>query len=105
MPILPYIPYPLDPRTGLPVDCKFTDIHQAPCENYALMVDPISGLEVPILAVTRHPKTQQYLALGGTYLHPLTNILSPIEIGGAMIGARGKIFPILGIGLDRSTGE
>ncbi|XP_073511391.1 uncharacterized protein [Phyllobates terribilis] len=69
------------------------------------MVDPVSGLEVPILAVTRHPKTQRWLALGGMYLHPLTNLLSPIEIGGPMIGARGKIFPILGIGLERSAGD
>ncbi|KAM3921492.1 uncharacterized protein RB166_010883 [Leptodactylus fuscus] len=103
--VLPYIPYPLDPNTGSPVDCKLANIHQTPSENYTIMVDPVSGLEVPILAVTRHPKTQQWLALGGTYLHPLTNLLSPIEIGGPMVGARGKIFPILGIGLDRNTGE
>ncbi|XP_069599125.1 uncharacterized protein [Ranitomeya imitator] len=106
VPILPYIPYPIDPSTGLPVDCKLTDLHEASCEHYATMVDPVSGLEVPILAVTRHPKTpQRWLALGGAYLHPLTNLLSPIEIGGPIIGARGKIFPILGIGLERSTGD
>ncbi|KAG8569337.1 hypothetical protein GDO81_014374 [Engystomops pustulosus] len=105
VPILPYIPYPLDPSTGLPVACKFMDIHQAPCDDYTMMVDPKSGLEVPILATTRHPKTQQWLALGGAYLNPLTNLLSPIEIGGPMVGARGKIFPILGIGLERNTGD
>lgn len=69
------------------------------------MVDPVSGLEVPILAVTRHPKTHRWLAVGGAYLHPLTNTLSPIEIGGPLIGAREKIFPILGVGLDSSTGK
>ncbi|KAM4016320.1 uncharacterized protein ACNLHF_002692 isoform 2-T2 [Anomaloglossus baeobatrachus] len=105
VPILPYIPYPLDPSTGLPVDCKFADLHEASCENYTTMVDLVSGLEVPILAVMRHPKTQRWLALGGTYLHPLTNLLSPIEIGGPMMGDHGKIFPILGIGLDRTTGD
>ncbi|XP_075460490.1 uncharacterized protein LOC142497073 isoform X2 [Ascaphus truei] len=104
VPIIPYVPYPLCRSTGLPVNCKLPSIHhQGQCE---VMVDPVSGLEVPVLGVTIHPQTRQKLALGGTYLHPLTNILSPIDIGGPMMDAKKeKIVPILGIGLDNSTGD
>ncbi|XP_063797843.1 uncharacterized protein LOC134965294 [Pseudophryne corroboree] len=103
--ILPYVNYPVNPSTGLPVDCKLSDLHQAQCENFTRMVDPTSGLEVPILAVTRHPRTRQWLAVAGTYMHPLTNTLSPIEIGGPMVGARGKLYPVLGVGIDNTTGD
>lgn len=105
VPVLPYITYPLSSNTGLPLDCKLPDVHQAQYQNFTVMVDPVSGLEVPVLAVTRHPKTRQWLAVGGAYLHPLTNTLSPIEVGGPIIGSNGKIYPILGVGLDSSTGK
>ncbi|KAM4702978.1 uncharacterized protein WCC33_011539 [Rhinophrynus dorsalis] len=106
-PIFPFIPYPVCPSTGLPVDCNLPILHhQGKDEACGLMVDPKSGIKVPILAVTIHPQTRRWLALGGTYLHPLTGILSPIEIGGPMMDVkREKLFPILGVALDSSTGD
>lgn len=69
------------------------------------MNDPASEIEVPVLAMTVHPQTGQKLAVGGTYMNPLTGTLTPLEIGGPMRAPeRGRIVPILGIGLDSVTG-
>ncbi|XP_063291704.1 uncharacterized protein LOC134576981 [Pelobates fuscus] len=105
--LFPFIPYPLCPRSGLPVECNLPSInHHKKYEGLILMLDHASGMEVPILAVTIHPQTRQWMALGGTYAHPLTGMISPIEIGGPMIDPKtGKIFPILGIELDSNTGH
>ena len=46
------------------------------------MTDPTTGIEVPVLAVTLHPQTRQWLTLGGTYCNPLTKTLAPLELGG-----------------------
>lgn len=71
----------------------------------ALMSDPITGIEVPVLAVTLHPQTRQWLTLGGTYHNPLTNTLAPLELGAPMKDpVTGGIVPILGVGLDEHTG-
>lgn len=70
------------------------------------MQDPVTGTEVPILAITAHPQTGQWLTLGGTYLNPLTGMVTPLEIGGPMKAQEsGKIVPILGVGLDNNTGR
>lgn len=69
------------------------------------MTDPITGIEVPVLAVTLHPQTKQWLTLGGTYYNPLTKTLAPLELGGPMEDpVTGGISPILGVGLDENTG-
>lgn len=69
------------------------------------MTDPITGIEVPVLAVTLHPQTRQWLTLGGTYCNPLTKTLAPLELGGPLEDpVTGSISPILGIGLDERTG-
>lgn len=69
------------------------------------MTDPITGIEVPVLAVTLHPQTRQWLTLGGTYCNPLTKTLAPLELGGPMEDpVTGGISPILGVGLDENTG-
>ncbi|KAM8927680.1 uncharacterized protein RCH25_007931 [Pelodytes ibericus] len=104
--VFPFVPYPMCPNTGLPVQCNLPSIqHHQKQEALTLMLDS-SGMEVPILAATIHPQTHQWIALGGSYIHPLTSILSPIELGGPVIDAKtGKIFPILGVGLDSTTGH
>ncbi|XP_062464681.1 uncharacterized protein LOC134158598 isoform X3 [Pezoporus occidentalis] len=107
VPIFPYIPYPVCPNTGLPVKTKLPVLCS---ENLfamgGLMLDPVTEIEVPVLGVTIHPHTGQKLAVGGTYLNPLTGMLTPLEIGGPMAEPKGgKIVPILGVGLDSNTGE
>ncbi|XP_021231917.1 uncharacterized protein LOC110387733 isoform X3 [Numida meleagris] len=107
VPIFPYIPYPVCPDTGLPVKTKFPVL--CPEKIFALgglMADPVTEIEVPVLGVTIHPHTGQKLAVGGTYLNPITGTLTPLEIGGPMTEPEGgKIVPILGVGLDGNTGE
>lgn len=69
------------------------------------MSDPITGMEVPVLAVTLHPQTRQWLTLGGTYCNPLTKTMAPLELGGPMKDPVTEgIVPILGVGLDEHTG-
>lgn len=70
-----------------------------------LMLDPATEIEVPVLGVTIHPHTGQKLTVGGTYINPLTGMLTPLEIWGPMTEPEGgKIVPILGVGLDSNTG-
>ncbi|XP_018081393.1 uncharacterized protein LOC108696479 [Xenopus laevis] len=104
LPTLLYIPYPVCPDTGLPVKCNLPSFHhQGKGEGFQSMVDATSGMEVPILAVTIHPQTHLWLAVGGTYIHPLTRLLSPIEIGGPVMDAKEEsISPILGVELDNT---
>lgn len=69
------------------------------------MTDPVTGIEVPVLAVTLHPQTSQWLTFGGTYCNPLTKTVAPLELGGPMEDpVTGGISPILGVGLDENTG-
>ncbi|POI30617.1 hypothetical protein CIB84_005633, partial [Bambusicola thoracicus] len=107
IPIFPYIPYPVCPDTGLPVKTKLPVL--CPEKIFGLgglMADPVTEIEVPVLGVTIHPHTGQKLAVGGTYLNPITGTLTPLEIGGPMAEPEGgKIVPILGVGLDGNTGE
>ncbi|XP_032057618.1 uncharacterized protein LOC116497793 [Aythya fuligula] len=106
VPIFPYVPYPVCPDTGLPVKTKLPVL--CPEKVFALgglMLDPATEIEVPVLGVTIHPHTGQKLSVGGTYLNPITGMLTPLEIGGPMTEPEGgKIVPILGVGLDSSTG-
>ncbi|PKU42116.1 nf-kappa-b inhibitor zeta-like [Limosa lapponica baueri] len=107
VPIFPYIPYPICSNTGLPVKTKLPVLcpEKVFCMG-GLMLDPATQIEVPVLGVTIHPHTGQKLTVGGTYLNPLTGMLTPLEIGGPMTDPEGgKIVPILGVGLDSNTGE
>ncbi|KAJ7418431.1 hypothetical protein BTVI_29285 [Pitangus sulphuratus] len=107
VPIFPYVPYPVCPSTDLPVQTKLPAL--CPERTFSmggLVSDPATGMEVPVLGVTIHPHTGHRLALGGTYLNPLTGTLAPLELWGPMKEPEGgKIVPILGVGLDGSTGE
>ncbi|XP_042138072.2 uncharacterized protein LOC121831164 [Peromyscus maniculatus bairdii] len=105
--VLPYIPYPSSPVTGCPLATQLPILQPRRTSQLgALMSDPITGIEVPVLAVTLHPQTRQWLTLGGTYCNPLTKTLAPLEVGGPMKDpATGDIVPILGVGLDEHTGQ
>lgn len=104
--ILPYMPYPTNPVTGCPADTHLPILQPRRASQLgALMSDPITGIEVPVLAVTFHPQTREWLTLGGTYCSPLTKTLAPLELGGPMEDpVTGGIVPILGVGLDEHTG-
>ncbi|KAM5320105.1 uncharacterized protein AAES06_019493 isoform 2-T2 [Glossophaga mutica] len=106
-PILPYVPYPTCPATGSPpATCLPVLQPRRTSQLGAVMTDPITGIEVPVLAVTLHPQTRQWLTLGGTYCNPLTKTLAPLELGGPMEDpVTGGITPILGVGLDEITGQ
>ena len=106
-PLIPYIPYPANPRTGVPVETtlrtleKRSDMHL----NYP-MADQTSGQYVPILAVTIHPQGHMLLPVGGVHSDPITGLPVPIEIGGLMLDKQTKeVVPIAGITIDRETGD
>lgn len=104
--ILPYVPYPTCPATGSPPAARLPLLQPRRTSQLgAVTTDPATGIEVPVLAVTLHPHTRQWLALGGTYCNPLTKTLAPLELGGPMEDpVTGGIWPILGVGLDEDTG-
>lgn len=104
--VLPYVPYPMSPVTGCPPDTRLPTLQPRRTSQLgAVMSDPITGIEVPVLAVTLHPQTRQWLTLGGTYCNPLTKTLAPLELGGPMKDpVTGGVVPILGVGLDEHTG-
>ncbi|XP_059036137.1 uncharacterized protein LOC131835688 [Mustela lutreola] len=105
--ILPYVPYPTCLATGSPPATHLPILQPRRTSQLgALMTDPTTGIEVPVLAVTLHPQTRQWLTLGGTYCNPLTKTLAPLELGGPMEDpVTGSISPILGVGLDENTGQ
>lgn len=104
--ILPYVPHPPCLATGSLPAIRLPVLQlRRTSQSGALMTDPITGIEVPVLAVTLHPQTRQWLTLGGTYRNPLTQTLAPLELGGPMEDpVTGGISPILGVGLDENTG-
>lgn len=70
------------------------------------MVDPDTGVPVPILAVTIHPQTGLVYPLGGLHLCPLTRISQPIQIGSPVLEPRlGKLVLTVGVSLDPATGQ
>uniref|UniRef100_A0A8C6RM06 Predicted gene, 32742 n=1 Tax=Nannospalax galili TaxID=1026970 RepID=A0A8C6RM06_NANGA len=105
--VLPYVPYPTCPATGCPPATHLPVLQPRRISQLGgLMTDPITGIEVPVLAVTLHPQTKQWLTLGGTYNNPLTKTLAPLELGAPMEDPVTEgIVPILGVGLDEHTGQ
>lgn len=106
-PLIPYVPYPVSPRTGVPVDTslrtleKRSDMHL----NHP-MADQASGQYVPILAVTIHPHGDTLLPVGGVHPDPVTGLPVPIEIGGLMIDKQTKeVVPVTGISISCEDGS
>ncbi|KAK6469303.1 hypothetical protein HHUSO_G32740 [Huso huso] len=105
-PPIPFVPFPVCSRTGLPVKCTLGGLD--PGRDLKLggpMADPATGAPVPTLGVTIHPQTGRVHPLGGTYVSPLTKLLESIEIGGVMVHCHtGRVVPIIGVSLDPHSG-
>ena len=57
-PLIPYVPYPINPHTGQPVECHLSPLDKrGDMRLNGSMSDPTKGLPVPILGMTIHPVT------------------------------------------------
>ena len=64
-PLIPFLPYPVDLRTGSPMKVDLPLLERRGDLRYgAPMFDLITGLTVPICAVTIHPETGAVHPLG-----------------------------------------
>jgi len=102
--LLPYVPYPTNPNTGQPVNTGLKMFKKlSELKLGATMADPLSGINVPVCAVTIHPQTRARLPVGGTYTDPITGIIRPIEIGAMMLNRQHNTPAIIvGIRIDSS---
>lgn len=105
--LIPYIPYPTNPNTGQPVDTGLKMFKQpSELKLGATMADPVTGINVPVCAMTIHPQSRARLPVGGTYTDPITRIVQPIEIGAMMLNkAQNKLAMIVGIRIDHLSGK
>ena len=105
--ILPFVPYPTDPSSGAPVQSAITEAeHSGEVKLGAPMLDPTTGLQCPILAITIHPETGVAYPLCGTHVDPVTGLPLPIEVGSLMIDPTSdQPVPILDITIDAETGK
>lgn len=105
--LIPYIPYPTNPNTGQPVDTGLKMFKQlSELRLGATMADPVTGMNVPVCAMTIHPQSRARLPVGGTYTDPITGIVKPIEIGAIMLNkAQNKLALIVGIRIDHLSGK
>lgn len=63
--LIPFVPYPLDPKTGQPIKTTLPTVERrADLRLGAPIFDVKTGLSVPICAVTMHPTTNQVSPLG-----------------------------------------
>ena len=105
--LIPYIPYPTNPNTGQPVNAGLKMFKQlSELRLGATMADPVTGINVPVCAVTIHPQSRARLPVGGTYTDPITGIVRPIEMGAMMLNkAQNKPAMIVGIRIDQLSGN
>ena len=105
--LIPYIPYPTNPNTGQPVDTGLKMFKQlSELRLGATMADPITGINVPVCAMTIHPQSRARLPVGGIYTNPFTGIVQPIEIGAMMFNkVQNKLAMIVGIRIDHLSGK
>lgn len=105
--LIPYIPYPTNPNTGQPVNTDLKMFKQlSELRLGATMADPVTGLNVPVCAMTIHPQSRARLPVGGTYTDPITGIVRPIEIGAMMLNkGQNKPAMIVGIRIDHLSGK
>ena len=62
-PLIPYVPYPINPHTGQPVESHLTPLEKrSDMRLNGSMTDPVKGIPVPILGMTIHPVTGKYIA-------------------------------------------
>ena len=105
--LIPYIPYPTNPNTGQPVDTGLKMFKQlSELRLGATMADPVTGINVPVCAMTIHPQSRARLPVGGTYIDPITRIVKPIEIGAMMLNKEQNTPAIIvGIRIDHLSGK
>lgn len=67
-PLLPYIPYPIDNATGKPIKVILPNLERRADLRYkAPMIDPATGLTVPICGVTIHPTNGTVYPVGMSF--------------------------------------
>ncbi len=105
--LIPYIPYPINPNTGQPVDTKLKALDSRGDLRYGGSVsDATTGLHVPICGVTIHPQTGAALPVAGTHTDPVTALPVAIEIGSLMVDPDTEMaVPILSVAIDATTGS
>jgi len=70
------------------------------------MLDPHTGLRVPVLAVTHDLRTREIVAVGGSMLDLETRLMKPIRIGDIMQDPEsGDVLVIMGIKIDEQSGK
>ncbi|CAH1789583.1 unnamed protein product [Owenia fusiformis] len=106
-PLIPYVPYPVNPTTSLPVVTKIKPLERKSDMKYCAPVpDPITGLHCPIVGATIDPSNGAVLPVAGTHTDPITGLPIPIEIGSLMIDpVSEQPVPILGVTLDAHSGD
>jgi len=68
------------------------------------MLDPHTGLRVPVLAVTHDLRTQEIVAVGGSMLDPETRLMKPIQLGDIMQDPESKdVLVIMGVKIDEAS--
>ncbi|XP_030261233.1 uncharacterized protein LOC115574093 isoform X5 [Sparus aurata] len=105
--LLPFIPYPTSRHSDQPLpSSRLRGLK--PGQRLQLgvpMVDPDTGVPVPVLGVTIHPQTGLVYPLGGVHVCPLTRLPQPIQIGYPMLDSRtGNVVLTVGVSLDPVTG-
>lgn len=84
--LLPFVPFPTNPSSGLPVESPVTQAdHSGDIKLNAPIQDPQTGLQCPIVAITIHPQSGVAYPVAGTHTDPVTGLPVPIEIGSVMI--------------------
>lgn len=72
------------------------------------MIDPFTGLRVPVLGVTTDFRTGKVVAVGGAMMDPETRLMTPIRIGNVVEfedpeSGRISAFVIMGVKIDPET--
>ena len=103
-PLIPFVPYPLSAETGQPVE---TGLERASeLRLGGSMTDPLTGIIVPICAVTMHPRTHTFLPVGGTHIDPVTSLPVAIDLYSMMLDAEtGLPTPIVNVCIDPTSGR
>ena len=106
-PMIPFLPHPLNAETGEPLETGLKAMaKQLELKLGGPMMDPVTGLVVPICAVTIHPHSHCLLPIGGTHIDPVSNLPIPIELGSMILDPSTSLpVPILGVTIDASSGR
>lgn len=106
-PMIPFLPHPVNAETGEPLETGLKAMEkQLELKLGGPMVDPVTGLIVPICAVTIHPHSHCLLPIGGTHIDPVSSLPIPIELGSMVLDPSTRLpVPILGVMCDASTGR